>query len=244
MCKLKSCIVLKDRVFCPDYDSHSDMLEELGIKDTLRDAETKFVRVELLPEDEDIFSPVDKWEMKVDQDILPEWFIPEIDRPRVVDAVKLWASNHIFIDKNNFKLPVGGTYYLKNCKNVTACGNSRGTARGNSQVTAHDNSQVTAHGNSRVTAYGNSRVTAHDNSRVTAHGNSQVTARGNSRVTAWDNSQVTARGNSIGVIMDDIFAAPLESFVLMDNSTLKDCKTKTIYQSGDWKLVAIGCVKR
>ena len=71
MCKLKSCIVLKDRVFCPDYDSHSDMLEELGIKDTLRDAETKFVRVELLPEDEDIFSPVDKWEMKVDQDILP-----------------------------------------------------------------------------------------------------------------------------------------------------------------------------
>ena len=31
MCKLKSAIILKDRIFIPDYDSHSQMLEELGI---------------------------------------------------------------------------------------------------------------------------------------------------------------------------------------------------------------------
>ena len=34
MCKLKSAIILKDRVFIPDYDSHDEMLKELGIKDT------------------------------------------------------------------------------------------------------------------------------------------------------------------------------------------------------------------
>ena len=32
MCQLKSCLVLKDRVFCPDYNSHQSMLEELGIE--------------------------------------------------------------------------------------------------------------------------------------------------------------------------------------------------------------------
>ena len=31
MCKLKSAIILKDRIFIPEYDSHSDMLKELGI---------------------------------------------------------------------------------------------------------------------------------------------------------------------------------------------------------------------
>ena len=35
MCKLKSAIILKDRIFMPDYDSHSKMLEELGITDAL-----------------------------------------------------------------------------------------------------------------------------------------------------------------------------------------------------------------
>lgn len=34
MCQMKSAIILKDRVFIPDYDSHSDMLKELGIEDT------------------------------------------------------------------------------------------------------------------------------------------------------------------------------------------------------------------
>lgn len=34
MCRMKLAIILKDRVFIPDYDSHTQMLEELGIKVT------------------------------------------------------------------------------------------------------------------------------------------------------------------------------------------------------------------
>ena len=49
MCKLKSAIILKDRVFVPDYDSHDKMLKELGIKDTRENAERLFVRAELSP---------------------------------------------------------------------------------------------------------------------------------------------------------------------------------------------------
>ena len=43
MCKLKSAIILKERIFMPDYDSHSDMLEELGINDDYLGANKKFV---------------------------------------------------------------------------------------------------------------------------------------------------------------------------------------------------------
>ena len=34
MCKFKSGLILKDRVFIPDYDSHVDMLEELKFQIT------------------------------------------------------------------------------------------------------------------------------------------------------------------------------------------------------------------
>lgn len=50
MCQFKSALLLKNRVFVPDYDSHSDMLDELGIKDDMLNASKTFVRVELSPE--------------------------------------------------------------------------------------------------------------------------------------------------------------------------------------------------
>ena len=59
MCKLKSAIILKDRIFIPDYDSHGKMLEELGIEDTKANAQRLFVRAELSPIDGDVFSPID-----------------------------------------------------------------------------------------------------------------------------------------------------------------------------------------
>ncbi len=86
----KSAILLKDRVFVPDYDSHTDMLEELEFPDT--DLYPEFVRVELIPENYDPFTPIAKWHLNVDQDVLPEWFVPEIDEKRVRDAVSDWAA--------------------------------------------------------------------------------------------------------------------------------------------------------
>jgi hypothetical protein len=46
MCKLKSGIILKGRIFMPEYDSHSDMLEELGIEDNYMNASKMFVLVD------------------------------------------------------------------------------------------------------------------------------------------------------------------------------------------------------
>ena len=87
MCQFKSGIILKDRVFIPDYDSHSDMLKELGIEDTRQNAERLFIRAELIPVDNDVFSDISTWKFKVDQDILPDWYVEEYDKQRMIEAV-------------------------------------------------------------------------------------------------------------------------------------------------------------
>ena len=188
MCMLKSAIILKNQVYMPDHNHHTQMLEELEIKDTRQNAETKFIRAELIPPNGDMFSPVDTWTFKVDQDIIPDWYVGDYDRNRMIDAVNDWAKEHIHIDESDFTIGEG-TYYLKNCKRV-ACHNST--------VEAYDNSTV----------------------------------------KAWGNSTVKAWGNAIAFI-PEYSSAKRESVVLMENSTLKDCKTKTIYQSGSWELVIV-----
>ena len=155
MCKFKSAIILKDRVFIPDYDSHSDMLDELGIEDTRANAERLFIRAELYPKDDDVFSDIDTWVFNVDQDIRPDWFVKEVDKARMITAVKEWAKNHIYIGVNNLEIESGKAYYIKDCKNVKII-----------------NSTVEAWGNSTVKACGNSTVKAWDNSTVEACGNS------------------------------------------------------------------------
>ena len=121
MCKMKSAIIMKDRIFIPDYDSHSDMLRELGIDDTRKNAETLFVRAELSPKDNDVFSPIDKWVFNVDQDIRPEWFVENYEKERMVEAVKEWAKNRIHIGIDGLEIDSGSNHYIKDCKNVKVC---------------------------------------------------------------------------------------------------------------------------
>ena len=100
MCQLKSCLVLKDRVYCPDYDSHQEMLDKLGIKDDYLGASKTFVRVELTPPGgvQSLMDPLDRWTLKVDQDVTPEWWDEKADRQRVEEAVEAWRGEHVFAD--------------------------------------------------------------------------------------------------------------------------------------------------
>ena len=124
MCRLKSGLILKNRVFVPEYDSHTEMLEELGIKDDYLNASKTFVRVELSPANGDVFSDIDTWELNVDQDIMPEWYDEDIYKPQVVEAVKTWANNHIHIGVDNLKISTGSNHYIKDCKDVDIYGNA------------------------------------------------------------------------------------------------------------------------
>ena len=119
MCRFKSGIILKTRCVIAQGadDSHSAILEVLGIKDTAENAMTKFVRAELLPPDDEWWTNPDTWKAHIDQDILPEWF--ETDREKYIDdfqsAVKDWWETHVLVDQKIDVLS-SGYYRLKRCQ--------------------------------------------------------------------------------------------------------------------------------
>ena len=196
MCQLKSGLVFEDRVFVPEYDSHDRMLEELGIEDNYLNASKTFVRVELSPEDNDVFSDIDGWKLKTDQDVLPDWWDEATYKPQVVEAVKEWAKTHIHIGIDGLKIDDGESHYIKDCKDVEICDSSTVTVYNSSTVKAYNSSTVEAYDSSSVTAYDLSTVEAYDSSSVTAYDLSTVKAYDLSTVEAWGSSTVEAWGSS------------------------------------------------
>ncbi|MBR6523487.1 MAG: hypothetical protein IKT39_02610 [Clostridia bacterium] len=236
MCRFKSMIFLKDRVFIPDYDSHQDMLEELKIEDNQKNAERVFVRVELSPEDGDVFSDISTWKFKADQDILPKWYVEEVDKKRAVEAVTEWAKEHIFIEQDNLTLKEGGTYYIKDCKNVEAWGSAT--------VKACGSATVKACGSATVRAWDSATVEACDSATVEACGSATVKACGSATVRAWDSATVEACDSA--TVYNSLYIPwrNKDTIILADNATFKDNDTKTIYQSGNWKLVIVESEKK
>ena len=253
MCRFKSMILLKDRVFIPDYDHHQDMLNELKIEDNRKNAERLFVRVELSPANGDVFSDISTWEYRADQDILPSWYVEEVEKKRAITAVKEWAKTHIFVGLNNLELIEGGHYYIKDCKNVIvkdsatvkACGSATVEAWGSATVEAWDSATVEACGSATVKAWGSATVEAWGSATVEAWDSATVEACGSATVKAWGSATVEAWGSATVKAWDSatVFNSLYytwrnkDTIILWDNATFKDNDTKTIYQAGDWKLV-------
>ena len=124
MCKFKSGIILKSKVvLAPEgNESHSDLLESLGIEDNYMNASKTFVRVELIPKNNNKMSDVKEWRYKVDQDIVPKWYErdPERYEHEFRDAVEKYTEEW----KKKFKFICGHywtsvqdedrTYYFMN----------------------------------------------------------------------------------------------------------------------------------
>ena len=121
MCQFKSGIILKNKiVVAPGKDdSHSNLLESLGIQDDYIGASKTFVRAELVPKNNEWWiSPEEhpeKWTFVVDQDIVPEWFCREESEKEFWAAVCTWWKSHILVDQKLEKLE-SGYYRLKRCE--------------------------------------------------------------------------------------------------------------------------------
>ena len=181
MCDFKSAIVLKDRVYVPDHDHHDQMLTELEIPDTRMNP--PFVRVELSPADGNKASDVEGWMLKVDQDILPDWWLEKVDLPRIKEAVKKWQAEHVFTSGQH--AVNDGIYY----------------ALGNATVEAYDNATVEAYDNATVEACNNATVKACNNATVKACNNATVEACNNATVIfpcgRWGEPKVTVTGEAV-----------------------------------------------
>ncbi len=112
MCEFKSGIIFKNRVELAPLgnESHSSLLEKLGVEDIEFNASKKFVRAELIPPEKYVItSDISKWTYKVDQDIVPEWYSndPERYEEEFRESVKDFV-------KKNFKEEFG--YYWTNIR--------------------------------------------------------------------------------------------------------------------------------
>ena len=248
MCKLKSAIILKDRIFMPDYDSHSKMLDELGITDDYFNASKVFVRAELSPKNEDVFSDIDGWEFSVDQDITPEWFDEKDCAERMRKAVKEWAKTHIFVGRNELKISHGENIFIKDCEDVDICGSA--TVKnicGSATVES-------IYGNATVEyIYDSATVKSIcDNATVEyIYGNATVKYIYDSATVKYIYDSATVESICGSATVESIYdnatviSSPYikwnnsASLIIADNATFKDCYSKTIYQAGGWKLVQV-----
>ena len=99
MCRFKSGIIFKGRVVLAPAanESHSDLLEKLGVEDNTMGEMTRFVRAELLPKDDNKATPIEKWIFNVDQDMTPEWFSEDRGRyeQEFRDAVREYMKDKV-----------------------------------------------------------------------------------------------------------------------------------------------------
>lgn len=292
MCRLKSGIILKDRIFIPEYDSHTKMLEELGIEDNYFTASKIFVRFELLPKDNDVFSDIDDWRLNIDQDIVPDWYDAEIYKPRIIERVKDWAKEHIHIGINNLNIDSGDNHYIKDCKNVHIYGNATiDYISGSTLVSCisdsvvvneiSDNAVVNCVCGEAVVKFVTKNATIRniysdasvwnicsnttignifDNTTIrnicndafveniygdafveSIHGNAFVESiHGRAIVKNICNNAIIKNISDNALVINSNFGWKNKNLLsIFDNATFKDCDTKTIYQSKDWKFVNI-----
>lgn len=194
MCQLKSCLVLKDRVFCPDYNSHQSMLEELGIEDNYLHADKTFVRVEFTPpNNKSLIEPLDRWTLKVDQDVIPEWWDEKADRQRVEEAVETWRKGHVFT----------GGKHIVTTGTVYAYGDAEVQVYNDAMVKAHNSAKVEAYGSAKVEAFDSVMVEAYSNVTVKAYSNAKVEAYRNAKVEAFDRAVVKAYNSAMAIYPEE-----------------------------------------
>ena len=219
MCQFKSAICLKDRVFVPDYDSHSDMLEELNIPDDMRHASETFVRVECYPADGDKGSDPMGWQIKVDQDILPDWFMPEVDYPRIREAIADWCAKHVLREgKHEVR---NGVWIATDSATVRATNSATVKATNSATVKATNSATVEAYGSATVEAYGSATVKAYGSATVRATNSATVKAYGSATVKAYDSATVRATNS-----------ATVKAY---DSATVKATNSATVILPVSWQ---------
>ena len=130
MCRFKSGIILKSKVIVAqgEDDSHSALLDGLGIRDDYIGASKTFVRAELIPIGDKWWADPEKnpeqWKFIVDQDITPEWFSREAGEKEFREAVCSWWKKHVIVGGEFGELNDGHYYRMKDCKVKKLCGNT------------------------------------------------------------------------------------------------------------------------
>ena len=115
MCNFLSAVITKDQILF-DYwdDSHENLIQKHHLDD--RSINPQFVRVELLNKNDDIYDQnVDNWDLKIDQDYIPDWFDKDKSEIKMRKILKKVHHKVFLINININELTINIRY----CKNST-----------------------------------------------------------------------------------------------------------------------------
>ena len=150
MCNFFSAVIAnkgKNILWLKDSASHSDILEHYKIKDD--DLTPDFVKVEFTPPayTEKVFKDLSSWELRLDQDNWPEWFLG-IDYYRaVIEAeVNKFIQERVFFD---------GHHEVEEGQ-VILFGSSSAELHGSSSAELSDSSSAKLYGSSSAELYDSS----------------------------------------------------------------------------------------
>ena len=78
-------------------ESHTDIIEKLGLREQNVRGEYLFVRIEITPPNDDFMAPLDQWQFKVDQDVLPEWWDADAAERCVRKELPEWLAAKVVL---------------------------------------------------------------------------------------------------------------------------------------------------
>lgn len=208
MCMFKSAICLRDDVFVPDYDSHERMLRELGIRDD-DFHRVDFVRIELTPPQKrstsfgyDIEADISKWNLCVEQDVLPHWWDAAEYEHKIRRAVQKWCDIHFLQEGLHSKEE--GVWYVMGSADIKLRGSAQALLFGEARASVFHAAEAILYESSTGHFYDCSCASLFDNSHGffgdDSHGElfDRATAivKERANITAWDSSFAELYGNT------------------------------------------------
>ena len=174
-----SAIITKEEIFYNlKHNNHTSLLQENNIDVTTLNP--NFIRIELLPPNKNYFeTDIEKWKLKIDQDILPKWYCFNDLEKRIKEKFKNEIFKKvIFINQKDIVIRQKNVY-LKN-----------------SSAELHDNSSAELYNNSSAELYNNSSAKLYNNSSAKLYDNSSAELYNNSSAKLYGDSSAELHGNS------------------------------------------------
>jgi hypothetical protein len=105
MCTPASFVVTKNGVYWSrKSDSHEDIIEENGLSKLDRYDPCGLVRVEITPPNMNFLLPISEWEVKIDQDVLPEWYVHSDVVGQCMEQLPNWVKSKIIFPDDVVKV--------------------------------------------------------------------------------------------------------------------------------------------
>ena len=173
MCKFYSAVVTKngDLYHNPFLTSHEDIIDLFNLHNAdNKPFIDKLCRIEFYPDDDKYICDVDKYNLHVDEDIVPEWF----EEYRELTISKLRDIINSMIIKEDSELIVGRGIILSNDITVRKLSNCVVYHCNNSRIENACNSRIVYAGSSTIKHADSSRIVNADNSTIVNAGNSTI----------------------------------------------------------------------